>query len=40
MMLFSRAAGGNESAFRRALHRFCACRLDELTLALLEQGTG
>ena len=39
MTLFSRAEDGEESVFRRALHRFCEGQADERTLALLEQGT-
>ena len=38
--LFSRADGGNDSVFRRALDRFCEGQADERTLALLGQGTG
>jgi uncharacterized protein (DUF1810 family) len=38
MTLFSRADGGEESVFRRALDRFCTGRMDERTLALLERG--
>lgn len=40
MTLFSRAGSGEESVFRRALDRFCASRMDERTLALLEQSAG
>jgi uncharacterized protein (DUF1810 family) len=40
MTLFSRAQGGDESVFRRALDRFCAGQMDERTLVLLEQGAG
>ena len=38
MTLFARAAGDEESAFRRALDRYCQGRMDERTLALLEAG--
>ncbi len=38
MSLFARAAGGGDSAFRRALDRYCGGRMDERTLALLDAG--
>ncbi len=38
MTLFARAAGDDESPFRRALDRYCQGRMDERTLALLEAG--
>ena len=40
MTLFSRAGSGEQSVFRRALDRFCTSRMDERTLALLEQSAG
>jgi uncharacterized protein (DUF1810 family) len=40
MTLFSRADGGDKSVFRRAIDRFCTGRMDEGTLALLEQDAG
>ena len=40
MSLFARAATDRESAFRRALDRYCRGRMDERTLALLDAGTG
>ena len=40
MTLFSRAQGGDESVFRRALDRFCAGQMDERTLVLLDKGIG
>ena len=38
MTLFSRAQGGDESVFRRALDRFCSGREDERTVELLQQS--
>jgi uncharacterized protein (DUF1810 family) len=40
MTLFARAEGGSASLFRQALDRYCAGRMDERTLALLDQGAG
>src|SRR5215203_2448108 len=40
MTLFALAAGEGESAFRRALNRYCGSRLDERTVALCEAGEG
>ena len=36
MTLFARAAANDDSAFRRALDRYCEGRMDERTLALLD----
>ncbi len=36
MTLFARAAADDDSAFRRALDRYCEGRMDERTLALLD----
>ena len=40
MTLFSLASGEGESAFRRALDRYCDGRMDERTVALNEAGAG
>jgi len=39
MTLFARAADDEQSAYRRALDRYCGGRMDELTLALLDAAT-
>jgi len=38
MTLFSRADGGDESVFRRAIDCFCSGREDERTVELLQQS--
>ena len=38
MTLFSRADGGDEDVFRRAIDCFCSGREDERTVALLQQS--
>jgi uncharacterized protein (DUF1810 family) len=38
MTLFARAAGGDGGCFNTALHRFCEGRMDDRTLALLDQA--
>ena len=40
MTLFALAAGEGESAFRRALDRYCDGGMDKRTLALCEAGAG
>jgi uncharacterized protein (DUF1810 family) len=40
MTLFALAAGEGESAFRRALNRYCQGHLDERTVALCGAGAG
>ena len=39
MTLFARAAADDNSAFQRALDRYCEGRMDQRTLALLDAGT-